>query len=192
VGPFDCVYINWYLFLYRITATARLLKPPTALQSEYGADYGREAPVKLLDRLLHGQKATPDEAVVVVSQVLACEATLGYEDVFNTQVRAFNGAPVRNLRHLAELVLACTETFMTFELEYHELIVLDAATAAAATAEVLGVHSIPAMASRDMGDLLAGAGGAWAAAGLAALPPLPGAAAAAGAPDGEPLDVVAA
>jgi hypothetical protein len=107
-------------------------------------------------------------------------------------VRAFNGAPVRNLRHLAELVLACTEAFMTFELEYHELIVLDSATAAVATAEVLGVHSIPAMASRDMGDLLAGAGGAWAAAGLAALPPLPGAAAAAGAPGGEPLDVAAA
>lgn len=89
------------------------------LQSEYGMDYHREAPVKLLDRLLHGHKRWPDEEVVVVSQVLACEATLGYEDCFNTQVHAFNGVPVRNLRHLVEMVLDCQEKFMRFDVEYH-------------------------------------------------------------------------
>jgi hypothetical protein len=51
-------------------------------------------------------------------QVLACGATLGYEEVFNTQVHKFNGTPVRNLRHLAEMVLACTETHMRFDVEY--------------------------------------------------------------------------
>ena len=30
--------------------------------------------------------------VVILSQVLACDATLGYEDLFNTQVLKFNGA----------------------------------------------------------------------------------------------------
>lgn len=88
------------------------------LESEYGGDYGREAPVKLLDRLLHGHKRSADEQVVVVSQVLACDATLGYEDTFNTQVHAFNGAPVRNLRHLAEMVLECGEAYMRFDVEY--------------------------------------------------------------------------
>lgn len=89
------------------------------LESEYGADYGREAPVKLLDRLLHGHRQTPDEEVVIVSQVLACDATLGYEEVYNTQVLSFNGTAVRNLRHLAEMVLACKEQFMRFDVEYH-------------------------------------------------------------------------
>ena len=31
------------------------------LQSEYGHDYVSESPVKLLDRLLHGQRQMPDE-----------------------------------------------------------------------------------------------------------------------------------
>lgn len=88
------------------------------LQSEYGPDYHREAPVKLLERLLHGHRRWPDEEVVVVSQVLACDATLGYEDSFNVQVLGFNGEPVRNLRHLAMMVLACKEPFLSFELEY--------------------------------------------------------------------------
>lgn len=45
--------------------------------SEYGADFMREAPVRLLDSLLHQYKRTEDEEIVLVSQVLACEATVG-------------------------------------------------------------------------------------------------------------------
>ena len=123
------------------------------LQSEYGLDYHREGPVKLLDRLLHGHKKEPDEEVIVVSQVLACEATLGYEDCFNTQVHAFNGVPVRNLRHLAEMVLSCKEPFMKIDVEYHELLVLKTETVAAATDEVLKAHSIPSVVSKDLLDL---------------------------------------
>ena len=57
--------------------------------------------------------------VVILSQVLACDATLGYEDLFNTQVLRFNGAPVRNLRHLAQLTTACAEPYMRFDLDYN-------------------------------------------------------------------------
>ena len=56
--------------------------------------------------------------VVILSQVLACEATLGYEDYCNVQLLKFNGTPVNNLRHLTELVEACTETYMRFDLAY--------------------------------------------------------------------------
>ncbi len=56
--------------------------------------------------------------VVVLSQVLACEATLGYEDYCNVQVLKFNSAPVRNLRHLIQLVGDCTAHFMRFDLAY--------------------------------------------------------------------------
>lgn len=34
------------------------------------------------------------------------------------QVHKFNGTPVRNLRHLAEMVLACTEPHMRFDVDY--------------------------------------------------------------------------
>ena len=57
--------------------------------------------------------------VVILSQVLACDATLGYEDLFNTQVLKFNGTPVRNLKHLAQLTSACSDPFMRFDLEYN-------------------------------------------------------------------------
>lgn len=53
-----------------------------------------------------------------MSQVLAGEATLGYEDYCNIQVLKFNGTPVRNLRHLTELVSSCEEKYMRFDLAY--------------------------------------------------------------------------
>lgn len=61
------------------------------LQSEYGGDYTTDSPVKLLDRLFHGFPKSSDEEVVVLSQVLACDATLGYEDIYNVQVRCCGG-----------------------------------------------------------------------------------------------------
>lgn len=45
-----------------------------------------DAPVKLLDRLFHAMPSRAGEQVVVLSQVLADEATLGYEDFTNVQV----------------------------------------------------------------------------------------------------------
>lgn len=124
------------------------------LLSEYGCDYHREAPVKLLDKLLHGHKETRDEEIVIVSQILASDATLGYEDGYNSQVISFNGTPVENLRHLCTMVLACNDRFMTLELEYNELLVLDTQLARSMTKEVLDRHGIPSMASKDLQDLV--------------------------------------
>ena len=55
--------------------------------------------------------------IVVLSQVLACDATLGYEEMHNTQVLRFNGTKIRNLGHLAELTTTCTQPFMRFDLD---------------------------------------------------------------------------
>lgn len=38
--------------------------------TQYGKDYDLEAPVKLLDKLLHEMPQFPDEQIVVISQVL--------------------------------------------------------------------------------------------------------------------------
>lgn len=126
------------------------------LASEYGDDYGSEAPIKLLALLLHTHKRDSDQQVVVLNQVLACEATLGYEDQHNLQVLRFNGAEVRNLRHLAEMAAACTEPYMRFDLEYNEVLVLSTEQVRQSTPEVLRVHSIPAQSSKDLLDAVAG------------------------------------
>ena len=61
---------------YKQAAPNALHAPPRAsrraapyLQSEYGDDFGREAPVRLLEKLLLGKKRFPEEEIVVVSQV---------------------------------------------------------------------------------------------------------------------------
>ncbi|KAG2497712.1 hypothetical protein HYH03_004449 [Edaphochlamys debaryana] len=141
------------------------------LQSEYGSDYGSDAPVKLLDRLYHGFPSTPDEEVVVLSQVLACDATLGYEDIYNVQLLRFNGSPVRNLKQLSTLVrealaaeeqaageaaagadgvVAAAGGFLRFDLDYNEVLVLQAKDVLAMTPEVMRAHSIPHPMSPDL------------------------------------------
>ncbi|GFP98019.1 protease Do-like 9 [Phtheirospermum japonicum] len=58
------------------------------LRSEYGKEYDYEAPVKLLDKLLHEMPQSAEEQIVVVSQVLVADINIGYEDIVNTQVNA--------------------------------------------------------------------------------------------------------
>ncbi len=56
--------------------------------------------------------------VVVLSQVLACNATLGYEDLYNMRVQKFNGTSLQSLQHLAQLSTACAEKYMRFDLDH--------------------------------------------------------------------------
>ncbi|XP_010254417.1 PREDICTED: protease Do-like 9 isoform X2 [Nelumbo nucifera] len=90
------------------------------LRSEYGKDYEYDAPVKLLDKHLHAMAQSEDEQLVVVSQVLVADINIGYEDIVNTQVLAFNGKPVKNLKSLASMVENCDDEFLKFELEYQQ------------------------------------------------------------------------
>ena len=85
------------------------------MYAQYGKEYEFEAPVKLLDKLLHSMPQSPDEQLVVVSQVLSvclyvclslslslkilaftfnvlfkvlvADINIGYEEIVNTQVR---------------------------------------------------------------------------------------------------------
>ena len=54
-------------------------------------------------------KASPPSPGPPSPQVLASEVTLGYEDIYNVQLLRFNGSPVCNLKHLAQLVAACQD-----------------------------------------------------------------------------------
>ncbi|KAK4603770.1 hypothetical protein RGQ29_012323 [Quercus rubra] len=90
------------------------------LRSEYGKDYEFDAPVKLLDKHLHAMAESVDEQLVVISQVLVADINIGYEDIVNTQVHAFNGKPVKNLKSLASMVESCEEEYLKFELEYQQ------------------------------------------------------------------------
>lgn len=120
------------------------------LRSEYGKDYEYEAPVKLLDKLLHEFRQSPDEQIVVVSQVLVADINIGYEEIVNTQVLAFNGEPVKNLKSLASMVEKCNDEFLKFDLEYQQVVVLQTKTAKSATSDILATHCIPSAISKDL------------------------------------------
>ncbi|RDX79627.1 Protease Do-like 9, partial [Mucuna pruriens] len=120
------------------------------LRSEYGKDYEYEAPVKLLDKLLHSMPQSPDEQLLVVSQVLVADINIGYEDIVNTQVLAFNGKPVKNLKSLAEMVESCNDEYLKFDLDYDQIVVLRTKTAKAATLDILATHCIPSAMSDDL------------------------------------------
>lgn len=131
------------------------------LKGEYGPrDWEFEAPVKLLDAVLHGVAAAPGQQVVLLAQVLPCEAVLGIEDVANTAVHRVNGAPVHNLAGLVAAIdgaVAAGDAWVRLELEYAQTVVLDVRASAAATAAVMAAHCIPADRSPDL--VAAGAGG---------------------------------
>ena len=120
------------------------------LKSEYGKEYDYDAPVKLLDRMMHDHAAEKGQNVVVLSQVLASDANIGYEDIVNTAVLGFNGTKVRDLKQLAQMVEACTDEFLRFELEHELLVVLKRAAAHKATRDVLETHCIPEAKSADL------------------------------------------
>ncbi|XP_066371534.1 protease Do-like 9 [Miscanthus floridulus] len=120
------------------------------LRSEYGKDYEYDAPVKLLDKHLHAMAQSSDEQLVVVSQVLVADINIGYEDIVNIQVLAFNDTPVKNLKHLVTMVEECDEAFLKFDLDYDQLVVLETKTAKAATQDILTTHCIPSAVSEDL------------------------------------------
>ena len=71
---------------------------------QYGKDWSRKAPIRLCDRILYGVQENEDQAVVVLSQVLASELTAGYDSFSNLQLYRINGIPILNLKHLCHLL----------------------------------------------------------------------------------------
>lgn len=71
---------------------------------QYGKDWSRKAPIRLCDRILYGVQENEDQAVIVLSQVLASELTAGYDSFSNLQLYRINGIPILNLKHLCHLL----------------------------------------------------------------------------------------
>lgn len=66
------------------------------LRSEYGKEYDFDAPVKLLDAMMHEQAGDKGQQVVVLGQVLAADINIGYEELVNIRV-SFRAPPVQFL-----------------------------------------------------------------------------------------------
>ncbi|KAL4421535.1 hypothetical protein ABPG75_010826 [Micractinium tetrahymenae] len=131
------------------------------LVQRYGSLGG--APVRLMARTYYGVKARPEEQVVILSSVLACDASMGYEatvGVRDAVVKSFNGQPIYSLAQLARLVQDCQDEYMRFDLEQaSKVVIVDSSTARRCTEIIMEQHSIATEMSRDVKEQLE----AWAA-----------------------------
>ncbi|CAH9133952.1 unnamed protein product [Cuscuta epithymum] len=107
--------------------------------------------LKLLTKARYSLPKFTGEQIVVLSQVLANEVNIGYEDISNEQLLKLNGTRIKNIHHLAHLLDSCVEDkYLVFEFEDNFLVVLEREAASAASASILKDYGIPSERSSDL------------------------------------------
>ncbi|XP_057246904.1 protease Do-like 2, chloroplastic isoform X2 [Beta vulgaris subsp. vulgaris] len=106
--------------------------------------------LKLLTKARYSLARFRGEQIVILSQVLANEVNIGYEDMSNQQVLKLNGTHIRNIHHLAHLIDSCNDKYLVFEFEDNYLVVLEREIAAAASSCILKDYGIPSERSSDL------------------------------------------
>jgi S1-C subfamily serine protease len=100
------------------------------------------APKDLLDAYWNGSRTAEVEELVVVTQVLADELTMGVSERVNEVVATVNGSVLRNLAHLMELVDAAPDVLVLDTCRGNR-IVLETTAVRARHAAVLARYHIP-------------------------------------------------
>lgn len=116
------------------------------------------APVRLVSKSYFGCKTKPEEEVVVLSNILACAATVGYDSTTglrDSEVLSFNGQQITSLVQLAKAVTACEEDYMRFDMASGDrVVVLERAVARECTPQVVEQHNMSAAMSKDIQKVL--------------------------------------
>jgi S1-C subfamily serine protease len=124
------------------------------LIQRYGSLSLRSAPVRLMAKSFYGTKEEPGEQVVVLSNILACPATVGYDSTLglkDSAVVELNGVKIKSLVHLARLITACKEEFLRFDVEAGaKVIVLETEVAKKCTEDVMEQHNMNSCMSKDV------------------------------------------
>lgn len=122
------------------------------------------SPVRLMAKTYFGIRERRDHESVVLSNILACSATMGYDStpgIRDSTVISFNGEKVWSLLQLAKMVRECKEEFMRFDMESgNKVIIMETKSARNCTEQVMQDHNIPSEVSKDLEKALASNGGA--------------------------------
>lgn len=106
--------------------------------------------LRLLAKARYSLPQFEGEQIVILSQILASEVNIGYENMSNQQVLKFNGVRVKNIRHLAHLVDSCNNKYLIFEFEDKLLVVLERQAASLKTPQILKDYGIACERSPDL------------------------------------------
>ena len=108
----------------------------------------------LMGRLYDPPKDKDEQLVVIATRMFPHPITKGYGNRPFGVVAMLNGAKVKNLRHLAELLHDCTDEFVRFEMaDRSESLVFRREAVEAATEEILGDEGIRYQASESLRDV---------------------------------------
>ncbi|KAJ3702015.1 hypothetical protein LUZ61_005720 [Rhynchospora tenuis] len=123
----------------------------TPLSEDFIDEEGEESlGLKLLAKARYSLARFKGEQIIILSQVLADDVNIGYEDMGIQQVLKFNGITIKNIHHLAHLVDSCNEKYFIFEFEDNYLVVVDKEKAAEASPRILKDNGIPSGRSTDL------------------------------------------
>ena len=109
----------------------------------------------MLPRYMRARPEWPDQELVVLScPILPHRITKGYSITPLSVVTHVNDRPVRNLRHLIEVIRENREDFLVlrFEEDHEEKVVLQPALVEKFMPEILANNNIPAACSSDLRD----------------------------------------
>lgn len=123
------------------------------LRSEFGEEWDCEAPVELVKVATDRRAEFAGQQLVVLTQVLAHELTMGYDRLENVLLLTVNGTEVKHLQHLMVLIDSCDSEYLRFGLQTNLVIVLKTKAAKASEADMLEKHGIPVAKSRDLLEL---------------------------------------
>jgi len=135
-------------FIYAGLVCQTLTQP--FLAQEWGKEWQQKAPVRFVEKALYAAKEFPDQEIVILSQILAADINVTYQQYCPNVITHVNRVPVRNLRHLVELVDSNTEPFLRFDLESERVIIMSTQEATTQSGEILEHHNIPHNKSIDL------------------------------------------
>ncbi|MFT4863226.1 MAG: S1-C subfamily serine protease [Pseudohongiellaceae bacterium] len=119
------------------------------LIKRWGSDWGRTAPVSLLQA--RNEWSSPERRELVVAlQVLAADVNLGYHDWRNWIVDTVNGEQVVDFRHFAQLVKNNTSPDLVLENANGYQMVINQADAIASEQAILDQYRIPSAYSMGL------------------------------------------
>ncbi len=109
-----------------------------------------KAPVDLVDFARNGEANDERDQIVVLSEVLADDVNMGYQNTLYVPVSAVNSSKVKNIRDLVGKIEAVKTGFVEILLSNNDKIVLDVEKARKANAGILQRYNIDSDRSPDL------------------------------------------
>lgn len=88
------------------------------LESEFGNDWAKVAPLSFCAPVFDGTKKAVDHEIVVLNTILISDLTVGYDDIAHLILLKVNGEPIESLKQVVSLVEESKEPFVRFDLEF--------------------------------------------------------------------------